>query len=415
MGLPAYLRRRADQEILDALLDTRVVVVNGARQVGKSTLVHALSRHRQDVRERRLDQPSELAAARDDPVSFVKHDGLLVIDEIQRAPGLILAIKDSVDTDPRPGRFILTGSARLLGMRDIPDSLVGRSETIELWPFSQGELASANETWIDQVFETHPNFSQPTSTLERSDYIDRATTGGYPEANRRIGRRRSKFFASYTQDLLDRDVTELAEIQRRAELHRLIRLVADAMAQPIVINRLSNTLGIANATVERYLALFEEVFLIKRLPPWSAAATTRTSRSQKLMFVDSGLGAHLAGWTPARIQKEPGLAGSLLENFVLTQIARQLTWSETSAWLGHYRTRDKVEVDGVLESNDGRVVGIEVKARATVKSEDFRGLRHLNDKIKHRFHHGFVTYTGNDVLSFGPNLTAIPIQCLWTN
>jgi predicted AAA+ superfamily ATPase len=221
--------------LVDALADTRVVIVNGARQSGKSTAVHHLVRNLANTIERRLDRPNDLAAARHDPTEFVAHNGLLVIDEIQRAPELILPIKARVDVDGRPGQFLLTGSARLLGLRTLPDALVGRSETIELWPFSQGEIDGKPDRCIDAAFKTEPTL-RTSAQLDRSDYIERAVRGGFPEAVGRVGMRRSRFFESYVRDLIDRDVTQLGDIQRRDDLARLLVILADR-AGPGVMRR----------------------------------------------------------------------------------------------------------------------------------------------------------------------------------
>lgn len=408
----AYLKRRAEKLLEDALADTRVVVINGARQAGKSTLVNTITRERNGVIERRLDRPGDLESARHDPESFVTHDGLMVIDEIQRAPELVLPIKFRVDEDDRPGQFLITGSARLLGLRSLPDSLVGRSETIELWPFSQGEIDGSSEQFVDMVFASNANFEAAGQTI-KADYLARAFRGGFPEATKRDDGRRSRFFESYVNDLIDRDVSQLSDISRRDDLNRLIRLLADRMATPIKVDNLASQSGIPKTTLERYLTLFEEVFLVKRITSWSNSATSRTVRMRKLLFVDSGLGAHLSGITPAKVLRDPSLGGRLLENFVLGELARQLTWSEISASLCHFRDRDGGEVDAVLEANDGRIVGIEVKASNTVIAKDFRHLANLQRAVPDQFHHGIILYTGKQTLPFGLGLLAVPLDALW--
>ncbi len=410
--MTSYRKRHAERVILDALGDTRVVIVNGARQAGKSTVVHRLIADRNDALERKLDRPNELAAARHDPMEFVRHDGLLVIDEIQRAPELILPIKAQVDADNRPGQFLLTGSARLLGLRSLPDALVGRSETIELWPLSQGEIDERSEHFVDAMFADNRPI-RTAGVLTRDDYVERALRGGFPEAVRRISARRSRFFESYTRDLIDRDVTQLGEIQRRDELNRLILLLAARAATPLSIDGVSTELAVSKNTVERYVAIFEEVFLVKRLPAWTNSATTRATRARKLVFVDSGLCAHLAGLTAQRLVRDPARAGALLENFVIGELMRQLTWSNEFARAFHYRTRDGQEVDAVLEHHDGRVIGIDVKASSSVSSTDFRHLEHLRQKAGERFNRGVVLYAGTQILSFGDRLIAAPIDALW--
>jgi uncharacterized protein len=397
----------------DALGDTRAVVVSGARQVGKSTLVNHVVRGRSNVLQRNLDRPSDLAAARSDPESFVRHDGLLVIDEVQRATDLLLPIKARVDEVSRPGQFLLTGSARLLGMRGVPDALVGRSETIELWPFSQGEIEGVEETFLDRAFGTEAS-QVPELGMDRPEYLARALRGGYPEAIARTDGRRAKFFASYVNDLIDRDIVQVSDIQRRPELHRVLRLLAGRIATPLKVESVASELGLPKSTVDRYISLLEEVFLIKRIPAWSRSSTSRAVQMRKLMFVDTGLAAHLSGRTLAGLGRDSALAGAVIENFVLGELARQLGWSETFASLHHYRTRDGEEVDAIVEAPDGRIVAVEVKASTSVGASDFRHLKHLAARVPEYFHHGYVLYTGSRVLQFGERMTAAPIASLWS-
>lgn len=403
--------------VSEALRDTRVVLVNGARQVGKSTLIKAVLRSHPDSRERRLDDATERQAALSDPTRFVRHAGLLAIDEVQRVPELVLSIKVEVDEDPRPGRFLLTGSVRLLGLRKLPDALVGRMETIELWPFSQGEIDRRNEQFIDHVFDDVWTLAIPNDrqigTETRDGYIERCLRGGFPEALRRTSGRRAKFFDAYVDDLIDRDVTQLAEIERRGELRRLLGLLAGSMAQPLKVERIASEVGLPATTAERYISLLEEVFLIKRLDGWASSATGRAVGLRKILFVDSGLAANLCGLTEARLRRTDSLVGPLMENFVTGEIARQLAWAETRARLFHYRTKEHVEVDAVLEAADGRIVGIEVKSTETVHRNDFAGLRHLQSRLGDRFHLGLVLHAGATVGSFGNRLLAAPIDLLW--
>ena len=414
--MPAYLERHATSLITAALADTRVVVLNGARQSGKSTLVHHLIRGIPDARERRLDQPIELSAATFDPSRFVVHDGLLVIDEIQRAPELILPIKVRVDDDPRPGQYLLTGSARLLGLRALPDALVGRKETIELWPFSQAEIGGLISRFIDRLFdhELPAAESNGTGSCERDEYFRRIERGGFPEALQREGRRRMRFFSSYLEDLVDRDVTQLGEIERREQLMRLLRLLAAGAGQIFVAERYASQLGIAAKTVERYVSLFEEVFLVKRIPAWSGSATNRAIRARKLMFVDSGLATNLTGRSASRLSRGDELTGSHLENFVISELARLMPHADADVRLFHYRTRDSVEVDAVIERSDGTIAGLEVKAADSVRADDLRGLSHLRDRAGSDFVAGAVLYTGPVVRSVGDRLWAVPIDALWT-
>lgn len=396
----------------DALADTRVVLVVGARQCGKSTLVRVVAQHR-TAEWRNLDATVTRHAAAADPSGFVAFPELMVIDEIQRTPDLLLAIKEEVDTDPRPGRYLLTGSARVLGLRALPDVLPGRTETIELWPFSQGEIDGVEDGFVDAVFA---DGSTPTlvSSVSRREYAERIVRGGFPEAVARTNpNRRERFFDSYVGDLVARDVSQLSEIERPAQMRALLRLLAARSGQLLVGNALSNDLNLAARSVHRYLGLLEEVFLIKRIPAWSRNLSTRAIGTPKIAFVDSGVAANLLD-ADARNLLRPGAPfGHLMEGFVLMELARQLTWSRQRVELSHYRTKDKIEVDAVLEDRQGRVVGIEVKAASSVRAEDFRGLRHLADRLGDDFLAGIILYTGTQTLPFGPRLRAMPVGSLW--
>ncbi|WP_278264783.1 ATP-binding protein [Nocardia sp. AG03] len=406
------LPRHAEAVVSAALADTRVVLVNGARQCGKSTLVRLVAKDR-DVEWRDLDTALTRQAALTDPDGFVDVAEPMVIDEIQRAPELLLSIKARVDADPRPGRYLLTGSARVLGLRSLPDTLVGRLETVELWPFSQGEIDGTPDRFVDVVFALGAEFRHE-STVERGEYIGRLVRGGFPEAIARTAdRRRRVFFNSYVNDLITRDVQQISEIERTAEMRALLQMLAARSGQLLSAATLSNELGIGASTVKRYLALLEEVYLIKRIPAWSRNISSRATSTPKLAFVDSGVAAHQIGADARSLQRPSGQLGGLLEGFVLMEIARQLSWSDEEVELFHYRTRDQIEVDAVLENRRGEVVGIEVKAASTVSAGDFRGLKHLSDRLGDDFRVGIVLHTGKQTFSFGPKMLAVPVSALW--
>jgi uncharacterized protein len=409
---PDLVPRKAESIVLEALTDTRVVTLNGARQAGKSTLARVAARTSANALFRLLDDPATLRAAQDDPADFVEHDGLLVIDEVQLAPELFRSIKVAVDTDPRPGRFLLTGSAQVLALRDLPDALPGRMEIVELWPFSQGEIDHSPDAFVDAAFARGPALSR-TSTLRKRDYLERVTRGGYPEAVRRSPRRRAAFFDSYLTNLIERDVKELAAIERRGDLRRLLSLLAGRSGGLLVPAALAAASGIPRTTLNRYLELLTTVFLIKQVPAWSTGQTQRATGTPKLVFVDTGIASHLLAQDVTRLGEPDGAAGPMIETFVLTELGRQLTWCSERARLYHYRTKDKVEVDAVLETPDGRVVAIEVKAGATVRTEDLAGLRHLAGRLGSRLVAGYVLYTGQQTLPFGDRLRALPIDALW--
>ncbi|MFI6482253.1 ATP-binding protein [Nonomuraea sp. NPDC050663] len=410
--LGRLIRRHAEQAVADALTDTRVVLVNGARQSGKSTLVRQVAKT-DNTEWRDLDDPLTRQAALSDPSGFVDFPTRMVIDEIQRAPELLLAIKSQVDARPSPGRYLLTGSSRLMALRGLPDTLPGRMETIELWPFSQGEIDGRPDGFIDAIFTRGPELRH-SSTVTRADYAERLVRGGYPEAVARPNaRRRQRFFDSYVGDLINREVMQLSEIERTAELRALIKLLATRSGQLLVIQALSRELGLPGTTTTRFLALLEEVFLVKRVPAWSKNINNRAVHTPKIAFVDSGVAASLLGADAHGLLRPGSAFGPLLEGFVLMELARQTTWSDTLVELFHYRTKDKVEVDAVLETRQGRVVGIEVKAASTVRADDFRGLRHLAERVGSDFVAGVVLHTGTQTFSFGDRLLAVPVSALW--
>jgi predicted AAA+ superfamily ATPase len=395
-----------------ALSDTRVVLISGARQTGKSTLVRVVAGDR--LAERRdLDRAQDRAAALTDPIGFVDSPDLLVIDEIQRAPELLLAIKASVDEDPRPGRYLLTGSSRLFGMVAAPDALPGRMETIELWPFSQGEIDAEPDGFVDAVLTLGADLRHE-STVSRADYAARIVRGGLPEAvSRSDPRRRDRFFDAYVQALIDRDVRQLSDIQHKGELRKLVRLLAARSGTIIASGSLESALGLSRPTIARYMQALDEIFLVKRIPGWSRNLGTRATAAPKLIFVDSGIAAHEVAFDARSLLRPGAPFGPLLESFVLSELARQLTWSSQPADLYHYRDHSKFEVDAVLETRHGQAVGIEVKAASTVGSDDFRGLRRLADRLGDDLIAGLVLYTGTSTLPFGDKLRAIPVSALW--
>lgn len=387
------------------------MLVNGARQAGKSTLVAQVGR-RADAEWYSLDDHETRAAVERDPSGFVRRAPRMIVDEVQRLPELMLSIKSVVDAEPTPGRFLLTGSARVLGLRDLPDTLVGRMETIELWPLAQGEIDGRPDRFVDAAF-IHGADLRHTSDLSRNDYIDRIVRGGFPEAIARRGRRRSEFLHSYVADMINRDVRQLMEIERGREMRQLVDLVAARSGNLIVPGALAGDLGIAKTTIERYLRLLEEVFLIKRIPAWSRNVTSRTIRTSKVAMVDSGVAAELLGEDEQSLRRLTSPIGGILEAFVAMEVARQLTWSDTRAEMFHYRTKDKVEVDIVLENRRKEVVAIEVKASATVGADDFRGIQQLANRLGEDLIAGYVLYLGEQDYTFGDKFRALPVSALW--
>lgn len=407
------IRRNLTAPLLEALSDTPVVLLNGARQVGKSTLVQSLQEDH-PAQYLTLDDATVLAAASGDPAGFLAGlDGPVILDEVQRAPDLFLAIKASVDRDRRPGRYLLTGSADVFLLPRIAESLAGRMEVLTLWPLSQGEIEGVRETFVDSLFAV--KYQPPAGpALDRGEILDLALQGGYPEMLRRISEaRRRAWFGSYTTTILQRDVRDLSSIEDITALPRLLSLLAARTTNLLNYSELSRSSGIPASTLKRYFALLEATFLVRPLPPWSDNLSKRLVKSPKLLLTDTGLVAAALGLNRERLEEEPQLAGPLLENFVLLEIRKQVTWSETRPELFHYRTQTGQEVDLLLEDARGRLVGIEVKAGFTVQERDVRTLLGLAETLGKRFLRGVVLYTGERAVPFSEKVMALPMAALW--
>ena len=361
-----------------------------------------------------LDAAAVLAAAQDDPEGFIA--GLerpVVIDEAQRAPALALAIKLAVDADRRPGQFLLTGSSSVMSLPRLADSLAGRMELHTLWPLSQGELAGVRETFIDRVFA--PKLPTPEAAPDpEAALVERICKGGYPEvhARRSAGRRRA-WFDSYVDSILQRDLRDLANIERLSDMPRLLALLASRAGQFVNFSDLARSLAIPQTTLKRYTSLMETTFLVKLLPAWSSNIGKRLTKAPKLLLVDTGLLTHLLDADAGRLRRDRALLGHVLENFAAMELIKQLGWSERRCELFHFRTESGAEVDLVLEDRGGRLVGIEVKGASSLQKRDFRGLQALAETAGRQFVGGVVLYTGAAVVPFGRNLRALPISQLW--
>lgn len=406
------VRRHIEPALRRALADTRVVLLNGARQTGKSTLAHLVAA---DLKGRylSLDDESVLRSARADALQFVRLPGLTVIDEVQKAPELFGAIKLEVDRDQRPGRFLLTGSANVLLLPQISESLAGRLEILPLHPLSQDELIGAAASFPDALFSDtdDPWRIRARHAVDRVDICARAIRGGFPEPD--SAERRGAWFRSYLSSLLQRDIRDLAHIEGLTEMPHLLGLLAARLTSLMNMSELSRATGIAHSTLRRYLTLLEATFILQPLPAWSTNLGKRLVKSPKVHLVDSGLAAHLRGDTePSQLAASPAI-GPLLESFVLQEIRKQLGWSRRLATPYHFRTTVGREVDIVLEAPGGYVTGIEVKASASVDARDFAGLEALASASGGKFVRGVVLYMGDYAAPFGDRMWAVPIDELW--
>lgn len=397
------------------MADTRVAILLGARQVGKSTLLEQVAADEGAGRRLvTLDDQAVRSAASLDPAGFVASlQTPVAIDEIQRVPELMTEIKLRVDRDRTPGQFALTGSANLLEMKQVKDSLAGRAEYLRLHPFSQGELVGHRETFVARL--ANGEFPQITDApVGRPAYASMLATGGYPEAQGRTAGRRQRFFESYIEGILERDLTSLGDIADHAVVGRLLRSVGATSADELNIDRLSSSLGTPASTIRRHLELLEMLFLVRRIPAWSSNLLARTIKRPKMYVADTGVLASLIGADERRIESDLALGGTFYETFVAMELERQISWLDDRPQLFHFRDRDQREVDVVLEHRDGSVSAVEVKASATVRSNDLHGLRYLRDKLGERFAGGALLYTGAGTVPFGDRLAAVPLCGLWT-
>lgn len=401
-----------------ALVHSRVVGVVGARQAGKSTLVRAVVAGVPGATYVSLDDRDVRTAAAADPHGFVAgRAGLLAVDEVQRVPDLLLAIKAEVDLDPRPGRFLITGSSQLSANRAVSETLAGRIVRFELGPLSQGELAGTRDGFVDRLF-ADPGSLRTLGRVEagKRDYLERAIRGGLPEARALPAQAREDWFASYVQTVVEREVPSVSASPRTADLPRILRLAAGRHAGLLNVADLARDAGLPERSVHRYLEVLEAVFLLTRIPPWAANVGGREAKMPKLFLLDSGLAAHLRGLdidVLATPELARGADGPVLEGFVCGELLRAQVWSQTRTSLLHYREHRGGEIDLVLQDRRGDVVCIEVKAARDVAPADLRALTRMRDRLGARFRAGVVLHCGSGTLPLGDRLWAAPIAALW--
>jgi hypothetical protein len=406
----ALFPRFAAARVAAALGDTPVVMVNGPRQSGKTTLVRTFAGA--DRTYVNLDDATVLAAARSDPAGLVRAHDKAIFDEVQRAPELLRAIKVSVDHDRRPGRYLLTGSANVLTLPTVSESLAGRMEVVRLLPLSRAEVQGRRPAFIEKAFAGA--LAKPRQRIVADELVDAVLAGGYPEMLARPQPQRRQVWArEYVNAIVQRDVRDVAEVEKLDRLPRLVRMLAHHAGQLTNFAQLGGKIVLDDKTTRKYVAILEQLFLVQRLEPWSLNRAKRLVKTPKLHFLDSGLLAGILGIAAERLAQQRSAFGALLETFVFSEIAKQVAWLDRAFALHHYRDKDQDEVDFVIEAGDGAIVGVEVKAAATVTAGDFKGLRKLAAAGGNDFRLGVVLYDGEAVVPFGERLWAGPIACLW--
>lgn len=401
----------------DCLEATPAVFVNGPRQAGKSTLVRQLIQKPLNAAYVSLDDLSIRAAAESDPFSFLQQfKGPVIIDEVQLVPDLFRAIKLAVDerrqqdAQTANGQFILTGSANIMALPGLADALVGRIRILTLLPLSMGEYANASPI-LERFFEENlgGSFNEQYEEFVLEDWVHKAT---FPEVAKMAKKNREGWYQDYITTILQRDVRQLAEIDKLSALPNLLKVLALRTASLINDSATARDVGLNTMTYRRYRTLLQSVFLVTTVSPWFRNIGKRLLKSPKLFFYDTGLLSHLLDITPQQLKvSQSPLYGHMVENFVASELMKQLTLFPKLT-LYHYRAEDGREVDFVIEGSMGKLIGLEVKARSTVTADDFAGLKSFKEAVGQDFRQGIVLYTGKTKIAFGADMIALPIMAL---
>lgn len=403
---PRYIKER----VLTSLQDTPVVLVNGPRQSGKTTFVKAL---KQQWSYLTFDDASYIEAARYDPIGFVNRlSKNVILDEVQHVPDLFRAIKLSVDSNRKPGRFLMTGSANILMLPKLSESLAGRIEAIALYPLSQSEIGETRHNFIQNLLDD--NLKNPKNGKMGEELIKRVARGGYPEAvSRAKESRRFSWYNQYINTLIQRDVKELSQLDNLDQLPKLLTALANHSGQLLNKVQLSTIMGVSRTTINRFVKLLESIFLIKEIEPWSTNRNSRLIKTAKIHLIDTGLLCALLKTGEKELNCDRSLLGHILETFVYNELLKQASWLNEAISFFHYRDNDQKEVDIVLETGT-KLIGIEVKAAESVQKRDFSGLETLRHRASKKFKIGIVFYDGTRIIPFGPELLAVPVSALWS-
>lgn len=409
-----FYRRFITSSILEALKESPVILINGARQTGKTTLVKYISENLFPAQYISLDDLTFRSAAQNDPHGFIENlTEPVIIDEIQLAPDLLSAIKLKVDRERSAGQFILTGSANVLTLPRISESLAGRLEIFTLYPLSQGELIQQNNNIIDRIFKAK-FLPDKIDTENRNQILTRIINGGFPEVIKKsVFERKQAWFQGYLSTILQRDIRELSNIEDISQMPRIMQLLAARTSALLNYAELSRSLQIPQTSLKRYFSLFEATFLLQKLLPWSGNLSKRFVKTPKLFFADTGLTFNLLGYSKDWMKQNPDYVGPLMENFIFSEVLKQKSWSHNKINLFHFRSQSGVEIDFVLENQLQNYVCLEVKSSMVVRNDDFKAIRWFEKEAGSSFFLGLVLYTGDKIVPFGKNLFAAPISAMW--
>ncbi|GGD59597.1 ATP-binding protein [Lacimicrobium alkaliphilum] len=410
--------RFSQSTLLEALQDTPAVLIHGARQCGKTTLARFVGKQL-DYDYISFDDDNQLQSAKTDPVGFViSLPERIILDEVQRAPEIFAAIKSSIDRNRQPGRFILTGSANVLLLPQLADSLAGRMEIIHLRPLTQTEIAGYRPQFFQALFNAEQNTIPLEANTQRGyprlgpGIAQLLCRGGYPAAiARNSEKRRSVWYRDYIQTIIQRDVQDIASIRNLEILPKLLSLAAGQTARLFNAADLASPFAVSRPTIREYLTLLEQIFLLEQLQPWHSNRLSRLIKTPKMHLSDTGLACALLGVNSQDLWQDKSLLGQLLETFTYQELRKYADWHDQPLAFYHFRNKDKVEVDIIVEQGR-RLAGIEIKAAATVTKKDFRGLDKLKQACGETFAAGVVFYDGESILPFGEKLFAVPISLL---
>ena len=409
--------RYSANNVKEALTDTPVVFVMGPRQVGKTTLVKTLinEMNGEDWEYITLDDQTQFEIAQADPVGFIRNlpSKRIALDEVQRLPELFVSIKQAVDEQRTPGRFLLTGSANALLLPRLSDSLAGRMESVRLSTLSECEIHRRKPTFLTKLLSQEAPSSQDTRVREH--LLQRLIVGCFPEPLQRTSERRSSaWYQQYVSTLIQRDIRDLTHIDHPDLMAKLLKLTAFYAGKLVNLTELGSKLGLDRLTIKKYMALLERLFLIEQLPAWHSNEYKRLVKTPKLHSIDTGMMCTVRGLNRQRLLKQPGDFGLLLESFVYNELNKQAVWVPEPLSFYHYRDKDKVEVDVIIENVIGDCFAIEVKAAATLSAKDFTGLKRFQKIAGERFQMGVLLYDGDHTTAFGDQLYAVPLGALWS-
>lgn len=399
------------ENIIEAMNTRRVLLLSGARQCGKTTLAKELVND--DTEYRTLDDITLRKAAENDPHGFVKHNKkTLIIDEVQRVPDLLPAIKKVVDENTCSGQYLLTGSTNIQSLPEVQESLAGRITKLRLRPLTQGEQVKSSPKFLEKAFLG--TLEQPNNHYDKDALIEMAITGGYPEAILLEGRKRKRWHTDYIDAILERDLRDITRIHRLDQMQELIRILAAWSSKFMNTTQIGSTLSLKSQSLNSYINALEALYLIERVKPWIKTDYDRVGKQDKLFMTDSGLMASLLNWNIDQIRFDTDRSGKLIETFAFNEIISQINANDDLYKLWHYRDRQQREIDFIIEDENGATIGIEIKSGTNIGANDFKHLKWFKENMaKDKSFKGIILYSGEHIASFGEDMTAVPFGSLW--